>query len=158
MSPICGKCGSYYSEISCPFCTPDDSPDSPVKTIEVTEKKTVRMIDPIELLEALDEIKAKIQTLTEESDAKIKNLTAEITKREEVKNGTKNELSLSEFRINELKTAIHGNQEEKQGSTVEKHKVEQEIKILNEKINALEQIVTEKEQELSNLKNEVGVV
>ncbi len=157
MSPICEKCGSYYSEISCPFCTPDDSPDSPVRTIEVKEKKTVRMVDPIELIEALDDLKEKIQTLTEVSEAEIKNITEHVTEREEVRKQTKKELSLSDSKISELTIALQTQQEEKQGATVEKHKIEQEIKVLNQKINSLEQIITDKERELSNLKSEVGV-
>ena len=45
--PTCTKCGAYYSEGSCPFCTPDDSEDSPVTTVQSEESRSVRIIDPI---------------------------------------------------------------------------------------------------------------
>jgi hypothetical protein len=59
--PICSKCGSYFSEGSCPHCTPDDSPDSPVKTIEAEETNHIRIIDPLELIESIEENENKFE-------------------------------------------------------------------------------------------------
>ena len=78
--PICNKCGCYFSEKSCPFCTPDDSPESPVSTIEVETNKTVRIIDPLTLIESIEEVEKQINSLKESKEVELEKL------REETKN------------------------------------------------------------------------
>ena len=86
--PTCQKCGSYYSEKSCPFCTPDDSPESPVVTIEKEESKAVRIIDPIDLIESIENTESQINELQEEKELEIQGLTEEINKHEEIERST----------------------------------------------------------------------
>ena len=76
--PICSKCGSYYSEVSCPHCTPDDSPKSPVTTVHIEEKNSVRLIDPIDLLDSIEKAEKDLQILEDEKLAEIKKLESKI--------------------------------------------------------------------------------
>ncbi|MHA1206002.1 MAG: hypothetical protein ACTSSO_00360, partial [Candidatus Hodarchaeales archaeon] len=76
--PICSKCGSYYSEVSCPNCTPDDSPKSPVTTVHVEEKSSIRIIDPIELLDSIEKADMDLSKLEDEKSIEIEKLESQI--------------------------------------------------------------------------------
>lgn len=156
--PICQKCGSYYSEKSCPFCTPDDSPQSPVTTIKVEESKSVRIIDPMELIESIENIEGQINKLQEEKELDIQKLTEDVAKQEEIEREVKAELDGIVSRVTELGSSVKNQQERRQQITQEKQKVEQEIENLQTKLSELRESASAKEAEASRLKEELGVL
>lgn len=156
--PTCQKCGSYYSEKSCPFCTPDDSPQSPVSTIKVEESKSVRIIDPMELIESIENIQGQINNLQEEKELNIQKLAEDLAKQEEIEKKVKAELDGIVSQVTELESSVKKPQEKRQQLIQEKQKVEQEIENLQIKLSELRESASAKEAEASKLKEELGVL
>ncbi len=156
--PTCQKCGAYYSEISCPFCTPDDSPESPVTTIKAEESRSVRIIDPLELIESIDDVEGQINKLQEEKELEIQNLTEDLAKQEEIEKKAKIELDELNSQVNELESSLKDQQERRQQLIQEKEKMEQEIEDLKTKFSGLKAEVSAREAETSKLKEELGVL
>lgn len=154
--PICQKCGAYYSEISCPFCTPDDSPDSPVSTIEKEESKTVRIIDPLELVESIEDIESQIKKLSEEKQLEIQKLTEDVAKQEETERKIKPELDGLNSAVLELEGSQKEKQEELQRLTQGNKEITEEIESLKSKFSKLKGELSSKEAEISQLKEELG--
>ncbi len=111
--PICSKCGSYYSEVSCPNCTPDDSPKSPVTTVHVEEKNSIRIIDPIELLDSIEKAEMDLAKLEEEKSTEIKELESKIKdlgfKEEEIQS----EMEQLEDQITEFQLSVDAKNKQK---------------------------------------------
>ncbi|UCG89637.1 MAG: hypothetical protein JSU57_03955 [Candidatus Heimdallarchaeota archaeon] len=156
--PTCQKCGAYYSEVSCPFCTPDDSPESPVTTIKAEESKSVRIIDPLELIESIEDIQGQLKTIQEEKELEIQKLTEDLAKQEEIDKKAKIELDELNSQVNELEASLKNQQERRQQLIQEKEKMEQEIEDLKRKFSGLKAEVSTREAEVSKLKEELGVL
>lgn len=155
---ICKKCGCYYSEKSCPFCTPDDSPESPVITIEKEESKAVRIIDPLDLLESIENTDSLIKKLQEEKELEIQGLTKEINKQEEIEQKLGTELDTMNNEVPELENSLKNKQEERHNLVQRKVSVEQEIESLKSKLSLSEADISSRKAEISQLKEQLGEI
>ncbi len=154
--PICSKCGSYFSEKSCPLCTPDDSPDSPVSTIEVETSKPVRIIDPSKLIDSIEEAEKEIKSLKETKEKEIEQLKEEIENQEELQHKIKDELDRLNSQISELQSSVDEKQEKKENLDQAKRELEKETKDLKSRLSELNDHVLSKVSEISQLKAELG--
>jgi chromosome segregation ATPase len=154
--PICSKCGCYFSEKSCPFCTPDDSPDSPVSTIEVETSKPVRIIDPSKLIDSIEEAEGEITSLKDSKEKEIEQLREEMRNQEELELKIKTELEELDSQLSELQSSIKEMQEKKDNLIQGKTELEQEVKDLKSKLSELNGQVLSKVSEISQLKAELG--
>lgn len=154
----CQKCGAYFSEKSCPFCTPDDSPLSPVTTIEKEEAKAVRIIDPLELIESIEDQEIKIKRLQEENDLEIQKLTENVTAQEEIEGNLKRELDEINSQVSEIEVTLKNKQEEKQNLIQENENIEQEIERQKSELLKIEENISTKETEVAKLKEELGAI
>ena len=156
--PTCQKCGCYYSEKSCPFCTPDDSPESPVITIEKEESKAVRIIDPLDLIEFIEKTESQIKQLQEEKELEIQGLTEEINKQEENERKLKTELDRLNAEVTELENSLKNEQEKRHDLVQGKVPAEQEIESLKSKLSMLESDISSRKAEISQLKEQLGEI
>lgn len=154
--PICQKCGCYYSEKSCPFCTPDDSPESPVTTIEKEESKAIRIIDPLDLIDSIENTESQIKQLQEDKELEIQGLTEEIKKQEEFDRKIKAELDTLNAEVSEFENSLKSKQEERQNLVQGKDPIEQEIQSLQSKLSSLEADISSRKAEISQLKEQLG--
>ena len=154
--PICQKCGSYFSEKSCPFCTPDDSPESPVSTIEKEESKAIRIIDPIDLIESIENTELQIKQLREEKELEIQGLTEQVEKNDEIERKLKTELDVMDSEISRLEASSKSKQEENQTLLQGKSPLEEEINTLKSKLTTLEADISSRKTEISQLKEQLG--
>lgn len=155
--PICNKCGCYFSEKSCPFCTPDDSPDSPVSTIEVEANKTVRIIDPLTLIESIEEVEKQTNSLKESKEAELEKLRGKMKDQKETESRITAELEELESEIVEMQSTIKEKQEKKENLLLRKTRLEKETNDPKSKLPSLKNQIVSKENEISQLKTELGV-
>lgn len=153
--PICQRCGSYYSEKSC-TCTPEESEDSPVTSVKPQETSTVRIVDPLELLDSIEETEEKLAKLEEEKGPEAQKLTDEITQSEEKENELQKEVDNLNSQMSEIDQKVKNQQEEKIRLNQEKEKVEQEIETLKAKFSELSDKISAKKAEVNNLKASLG--
>lgn len=137
--PICSKCGSYFSEGSCPHCTPEDSPDSPVKTIEIEKSKNVRIIDPLELLDSIEKGEKELEVFSTEKEFEMKNISEELAGLEETERKLKTEIDSLKTQVSDLESRVKLNESMK-------NELKQNQQLLRQEIESLR---TRKE-ELSN--------
>ncbi|MHA1227470.1 MAG: hypothetical protein ACTSPV_12060 [Candidatus Hodarchaeales archaeon] len=154
--PICQRCGSYFSEGSCPFCTPDDSPDSPVKTIQVEEVKQVRIIDPLDLIESIENVEEDLKRLSEEKDLEIKNLNEEIVKLEESNNKIGIEIDETISQITDLKSSLTEKEGIKRDLSQKKEVLKADISSLKATLDEIENKIGTYESEIAELKSSLG--
>ncbi|MFX1504923.1 MAG: coiled-coil domain-containing protein [Promethearchaeota archaeon] len=154
--PICQKCGSYFSEKSCPFCTPDDSPESPVSTIEKEESKAIRIIDPIDLIESIENTESQIKQLQEKKELEIQGLTEEVDKKTKIERKLKTELDTLDSELSQLEGSFKNKREDKQNLLRGKFPLEEEIESLKSKLAILEADISSRKTEISQLKEQLG--
>jgi chromosome segregation ATPase len=155
--PICSKCGSYFSEASCTFCTPDDSPKSPVSTINVEEKSSVRLIDPIELLDSIEKTELDLVELDELKTAEIKELETEISTLQEKEKESLLNLESLKSQVSQLEASLKEKEEEKSGLTGDNQSLLEETNALKARILSLETNKATLNEEVNELKNTLGV-
>ncbi|MHA1972000.1 MAG: hypothetical protein ACTSW1_03335 [Candidatus Hodarchaeales archaeon] len=154
--PTCQRCGSYYSEGSCPFCTPDDSPDSPVKTIEVEEVKQVRIIDPLDLIESIENVEKDLERLSEEKELEIKKLNEEIVKLEDSNNKIGIEIDEALSHISNLKSSLAEKEGIKKDLSQKKELLQSDISSLKTTLKEIENKINTYDSEMVELKSSLG--
>lgn len=154
--PICSKCGSYYSEVSCPNCTPDDSPKSPVTTVHLEEKNSVRIIDPIELLDSIEKAEMDLAKLENKKSIEIKKLESQIKelglKGEEIQS----EMDQLENQIPELQQSIQEKNNEKANVLGRNQLLLEETNSLKARVLTIETEKTSLETKLKDLREKKG--
>ena len=154
--PICSKCGSYYSEVSCPNCTPDDSPKSPVSTVHVEEKNSIRIIDPIELLDSIEKAEMDLAKLEDEKSIEITKLESQIKelglKREEIQS----EMEKLEAQIPELQQLLQEKNTEKANELGNNQSLLEETNSLKARILTIETEKLSLESKLKDLRENIG--
>ena len=154
--PICSKCGSYYSEVSCPNCTPDDSPKSPVTTVHVEEKNSIRIIDPIELLDSIEKADMDLAKLDDEKSTEIKKLESQIKdlglKEEEIQS----EMGQVEAQIPELQQTLQERSKEKVNELSNNQLLLEETNSLKARILTFETEKISLETKLKDLRENIG--
>jgi len=154
--PICSKCGSYYSEVSCPNCTPDDSPKSPVSTVHVEEKNSIRIIDPIELLDSIEKAEMDLAKLEDEKSIEITKLESQIKelglKREEIQS----EMEKLEAQIPELQQLLQEKNTEKANELGKNQSLLEETNSLKARILTIETEKLSLESKLKDLRENIG--
>ncbi len=153
--PICQRCGSYYSEKSC-TCTPEESEESPVSSVKPQETSTVRIIDPLKLLDSIEETEINLTKLEEEKGQEVQKLTNEITQNEEKESELQNKVDNLNSQMSESEQKVKNQQEKKFRLNQEKEKIVQEIETLKAKFIELSDIIAAKEAEITNLKANLG--
>jgi len=153
--PICQRCGSYFSEKSC-TCTPEDSEESPVTSVKPQETSTIRIIDPLKLLDSIENTEENLRKLEEEKGEEVQNLTNEITQKEGKESELQKEVDKLNSQMSELDQKLKNQQEEKVRLNQENDTLEQEIETLKAKISNLSENISAKEAEISNLKETLG--
>jgi len=154
--PICSKCRSYYSEVSCPHCTPDDSPKSPVTTVHVEEKNSIRIIDPIELLDSIEKAEMDLATLEDEKSIEIKKLESQIEELGLKCEEKQLEMDKLEAQIPELQQSLQEKNEEKANELSNNQFLLEETNSLKARVLTLETEKISLETELKNLREEIG--
>ncbi|MHA1444772.1 MAG: hypothetical protein ACTSR4_08505 [Candidatus Hodarchaeales archaeon] len=154
--PICSKCGSYYSEVSCPNCTPDDSPKSPVTTVHVEEKSSIRIIDPIELLDSIDKADMDLSKLEDEKSIEIEKLESQIKdlglKGEEIQS----EMGQVEAQIPELQQTLQEKSKEKVNELSNNQFLLEETNSLKARVLTIEAEKISLETKLKDLRENIG--
>ena len=154
--PICSKCGSYYSEVSCPNCTPDDSPKSPVTTVHIEEKNSIRIIDPIELLDSIEKAELDLVKLDEEKSTEIKELESKIKelgiKEEEIQS----EMERLEAQISELQQSLEVKNSQKSDILNNNQLLLEETNSLKARVLTLETEKMSLETKLKDLRENKG--
>lgn len=156
--PTCQECGAYFSEGTCPFCTPEDSPASPVTTTIVEERKTVLIMDPLELLESIEKVEIQLKNLEEEKDREIQRLTEEVATQEDRENELTSELEGINSQVSDLEGSLKEQQEKRHEVIQGKEKADQEIETLTTKVAKLEENVSTRAVEIAKLKTELGAL
>ena len=155
--PICSKCGSYFSETSCPLCTPDDSPKSPVSTIHTEEKESIRIIDPLQLLESIEQVERDFVILEEEKEKEIKNLEDQILENRKKEDSLKGEINDISTEIAQSEKLQETKFKDKSAILQEQNDVIEEINSLKTKVLSLETEIDQIEKEISEMKISLGV-
>ncbi|MHA1236368.1 MAG: hypothetical protein ACTSQ9_01760 [Candidatus Hodarchaeales archaeon] len=154
--PICSKCGSYYSEVSCPNCTPDDSPKSPVTTVHVEEKSSIRIIDPIELLDSIEKADMDLSKLEDEKSIEIEKLESQIKdlglKGEEIQA----EMGQVEAQIPELQQTLQEKSKEKVNELSNNQLLLEETNSLKARVLTIETEKISLETKLKDLRENIG--
>ncbi|MHA1512632.1 MAG: hypothetical protein ACTSRJ_01030 [Candidatus Hodarchaeales archaeon] len=154
--PICSKCGSYYSEVSCPNCTPDDSPKSPVTTVHVEEKSSIRIIDPIELLDSIEKADMDLSKLEDEKSIEIEKLESQIKdlglKGEEIQA----EMGQVEAQIPELQQTLQEKSKEKVNELSNNQFLLEETNSLKARVLTIETEKISLETKLKDLRENIG--
>ena len=154
--PICSKCGSYYSEVSCPNCTPDDSPKSPVTTVHVEETNSIRIIDPIELLDSIEKADMDLSKLEDEKSLEIKKLESQIEdlglKGEEIQS----EMGQVEAQIPELQQTLQEISKEKVNELSNNQLLLEETNSLKARVLSIETEKMSLETKLKDLRENIG--
>ncbi|MCK4847741.1 MAG: hypothetical protein KAT16_01815 [Candidatus Heimdallarchaeota archaeon] len=154
--PICSKCGCYYSEVSCPNCTPDDSPKSPVTTVHLEEKNSVRIIDPIELLDSIEKAEMDLAKLENKKSIEIKKLESQIKelglKGEEIQS----EMEQLESQIPELQQSIQEKNNEKANVLGRNQLLLEDTNSLKARVLTIETEKTSLETKLKDLREKKG--
>ena len=140
--PICAKCGSYFSEGSCPHCTPEDSPDSPVKTIEIEKAKEVRIIDPLELLDSIEKGEKELTVLSAEKELELKKLSGELASLEESEQKLKAEIDILKTQVTEMESQVKLNESMKNELKQNQQLFRQEIETLKSRKDELREKIT----------------
>jgi predicted nucleic acid-binding Zn-ribbon protein len=155
--PTCKKCGAYYSEVSCPFCTPDDSPESPVTTINVEESKPIRIIDPLDLIESVEKANEELENLGVEKEKEIRNLNEKITNRKKIEEELQKELDDINNQVSQIEDTFKNQKEKQKQLIAEKENIQQELKDLKMNLAKIEENIANKEAEVAELKTMLGV-
>ncbi|MHA1976315.1 MAG: hypothetical protein ACW98F_16585 [Candidatus Hodarchaeales archaeon] len=155
--PICSKCGSYFSEASCTFCTPDDSPKSPVSTVNVEEKSSVRLIDPMELLDSIEKAEVDFNRLKEEKSGEIKEVETEISALQEKEKDLLLEIEPLKSQISQLESSLKEKEQEITVLTGDSQSLLEETNALKARILSLETNKARLTEEVSELKTTLGV-
>ncbi len=154
--PICSKCGSYYSEVSCPNCTPDDSPKSPVTTVHVEGKNSIRIIDPIELLDSIEKAEMDLAKLEDENSIDIQKLESQIKelglKGEEIQS----EMEQLEAQIPELQQSLQEKNKEKASELSNNQLLLEETNSLKARVLTIETEKISLETKLKDLRENIG--
>ena len=154
--PICSKCGSYYSEISCPNCTPDDSPKSPVSTIHIEEENSIRIIDPIELLDSIEKAEVDLEKLEDEKSREVEKLESKI-KELGVKEGEKQtEIEKLQTQITELKQTLEEKHNQKAEAINNNQLLLEETNSLKARVLTLETEKMSLETKVKDLRTNIG--
>jgi len=154
--PICSKCRSYYSEVSCPNCTPDDSPKSPVTTVHIEEKNSIRIIDPIELLDSIEKAEMDLATLEDEKSIEIKKLESQIEELGLKCEEKQSEMDKLEAQIPELQQSLQEKNKEKANELSNNQLLLEETNSQKARVLTLETEKISLETELKNLREEIG--
>lgn len=155
--PICSKCGSYFSETSCPLCTPDDSPKSPVSTIHTEEKESIRIIDPLKLLESIEQIEKEFVLLVEEKEEEIKNLEGQILENRKKEDSLKGEINSISMELSQSEKSQEAKLQDKSAILNKQNVIIEQINSLKTKILSLETEIDQIKKENSELKFSLGV-
>ena len=155
--PICSKCGSYFSEASCTFCTPDDSPKSPVSTVNVKEKSSVRLIDPIELLDSIEKAEVNLNELKAVKTAEISEVETEISALQEKEKELLLEMEPLKSQISKLESSLKEKEDEIQVLTGDNQSLLEETNALKARILSLETNKAALTEEANALKITLGV-
>lgn len=155
--PICSKCGSYFSEASCTFCTPDDSPKSPVSTVNVKEKSSVRLIDPIELLDSIEKAEVNLNELKAVKTAEISEVETEISALQEKEKELLLEMEPLKSQISKLESSLKEKEDEIQVLTGDNQSLLEETNALKARILSLETNKAALTEEANALKITFGV-
>ncbi len=140
--PICSKCGSYFSESSCPHCTPEDSPNSPVRTIEIEKSKNVRIIDPLELLDSIEKGENELKILSAEKESELKNIGGELTNLEETEQKLRTEVDSLKTKVSDLESRVKLNESMKNELKQNQQLLRQEIESLRSRKEELQEKLT----------------
>ena len=154
--PICSKCGSYYSEVSCPNCTPDDSPKSPVTTVHVEEKNSVRIIDPIELLDSIEKAQMDLAKLEDKKSIEIKKLESQIKELGLKGEEKQSEMEQLESQIPELQQSIQEKNNEKASVLGRNQLLLEETNSLKARVLTIETEKVSLETKLKDLREKKG--
>jgi chromosome segregation ATPase len=154
--PICSKCGSYFSEVSCPNCTPDDSPKSPVTTVHVEEKNSIRIIDPIELLDSIEKAEMDLAKLEDEKSAEIKKLESQIKELGVKEQEIQSEMDLLLSQVPELQLSIKEKNKEKANVLSENQILLEETNSLKARVLTMETKKMSIETKLKELRENIG--
>lgn len=152
--PICSNCGSYYSEKVC-SCVGEEDPDSPVKTISADRVRSVRIINPIELLDKIEEAEAKLNDLEEDEGAKVQSMTDQLARESNKEEKLQKEVDAMQLEIPNLETSIKATQEKNQGLIQQNTHLQHELEASKAKFIKLTEVKTQKEQEATKLRSEV---
>ncbi|MHA2173725.1 MAG: hypothetical protein ACXAB2_09130 [Candidatus Hodarchaeales archaeon] len=145
--PICSKCGSYFSETSCPLCTPDDSPKSPVSTVHAEEKESIRIIDPLKLVESIEQIETEFVILEEEKDKEIMNLEEQILENRRKEASLKGE-------INDISVKLSESEKSREARLQDKSTILNKHNVIVEEINSLKAKILNLETEIDQIERE----
>jgi chromosome segregation ATPase len=145
--PICSKCGSYFSETSCPICTPDDSPKSPVSTVHAEEKESIRIIDPLKLVESIEQIETEFVILEEEKDKEIMNLEEQILENRRKEASLKGE-------INDISVKLSESEKSREARLQDKSAILNKHNVIVEEINSLKAKILNLETEIDQIERE----
>ncbi|MHA2052516.1 MAG: hypothetical protein ACW99F_02860 [Candidatus Hodarchaeales archaeon] len=145
--PICSKCGSYFSETSCPLCTPDDSPKSPVSTVHAEEKESIRIIDPLKLVESIEQIETEFVILEEEKDKEIMNLEEQILENRRKEASLKGE-------INDISVKLSESEKSREARLQDKSAILNKHNVIVEEINSLKAKILNLETEIDQIERE----
>ncbi|MFW9777357.1 MAG: hypothetical protein ACFFE8_00805 [Candidatus Heimdallarchaeota archaeon] len=149
--PICTNCGSYYSEKVC-SCVSEEDPDSPVKTVSTEQERTVRIINPIELLDKIEEAEAKLKELDEVKGAKVKSMTDELTLESDEEAKLQEEIDTIQLEIARLETALNSILMKKQDLVQQNTGLKHDLEASRVKFLKLVEIKTQKRVEIEDLR------
>jgi chromosome segregation ATPase len=133
-------------------CVSEEDPDSPVKTISTEQERTVRIINPIELLDKIEEAEAKLKNLDEVKGADVQRMTEKLTRESKSEEELQKEIDTFQHEITNLETSLNVIHMKKQDLIQQNKGLQHEIEALNAKFLRLTEIKTQKKAEIEDFR------
>ncbi|MFW9854002.1 MAG: hypothetical protein ACFFFG_03050 [Candidatus Thorarchaeota archaeon] len=129
----------------------EEDPNSPVKTISSEQERTVRIINPIELLDKIEEAETKLKELDEVKGAKIKSMTDELTRESNKEAELQEEIDKIQLEITRLETTLNSVLMKKQDLVQQNAGLKHDLEASKVKFIKLAEIKTQKRVEIEDL-------